>query len=62
MIVRELQGNAERHVCLYHRWCYSTAGELTGLPFRQGLKGEGGMPKDFDMRSRFPAKLKVAVA
>ncbi|MGH8698499.1 MAG: Rieske 2Fe-2S domain-containing protein, partial [Burkholderiales bacterium] len=23
MIVRELRGTAERHVCLYHRWCYS---------------------------------------
>ena len=59
MIVRELKGNAERLVCLYHRWCYSNAGELTGLPFRQGLKGEGGMPKDFDMRAVSPTKLKV---
>jgi anthranilate 1,2-dioxygenase large subunit len=59
MIVRELGGNAERLVCLYHRWCYSNAGELTGLPFRQGLKGEGGMPADFDMRAVSPRKLKV---
>ena len=59
MIVRELRGNVERHVCLYHRWTYSTAGELTGLPFRKGLKGEGGMPEDFDMKSVSPRKLKV---
>jgi len=59
MIVRELKGNAERLVCLYHRWCYSNAGELTGLPFRQGLKGEGGMPEDFDMHAVSPTKLKV---
>jgi anthranilate 1,2-dioxygenase large subunit len=59
MIVRELRGNAERLVCLYHRWCYSNAGELTGLPFRKGLKGEGGMPADFDMKSVSPKKLKV---
>src|SRR5262249_38368617 len=59
MIVRTLRGNADRHVCLYHRWCYSTAGELTGLPFRKGLKGEGGMPEDFDMKAVSPKKMKV---
>ncbi|MSQ88572.1 MAG: 3-phenylpropionate dioxygenase [Betaproteobacteria bacterium] len=59
MIVRELRGNAERLVCLYHRWCYSNAGELTGLPFRKGLKGEGGMPEDFDMQAVSPQRLRV---
>ena len=59
MIVRELRGNTARHVCLYHRWTYSTAGELTGLPFRKGLKGEGGMPDDFDMNAVSPRKMKV---
>jgi len=59
MIVRELRGNADRLVCLYHRWCYSNAGELTGLPFRQGLKGEGGMPKDFDLKKHSPQKMAV---
>lgn len=60
MIVRELRGNAERLVCLYHRWCYSNAGELTGLPFRKGIKGEGGMPEDFDMKAVSPQRLRVA--
>src|SRR3989441_2262535 len=60
MIVRSLRGNAERLVCLYHRWCYSNSGELTGLPFRKGLKGEGGMPQDFDMQAVSPRKLEVA--
>jgi anthranilate 1,2-dioxygenase large subunit len=60
MIVRSLRGNAERLVCLYHRWCYSSSGELTGLPFRKGLKGEGGMPQDFDMQAVSPRKLKLA--
>ena len=59
MIVRELRGNTARHVCLYHRWTYSTAGELTGLPFRKGLKGEGGMPEEFDMHAVSPRKMKV---
>jgi anthranilate 1,2-dioxygenase large subunit len=60
MITRVLKGNVERHVCLYHRWTYSHAGELTGLPFRKGLKGEGGMPDDFDMKAVSPKRLKVA--
>ncbi|TMI00639.1 MAG: 3-phenylpropionate dioxygenase [Betaproteobacteria bacterium] len=47
-------------MCLYHRWCYSNSGELTGLPFRKGLKGEGGMPQDFDMKAVSPRKLEVA--
>ena len=59
MIVRELRGNADRHVCLYHRWCYSGSGELTGLPFRKGLKGEGGMPEEFDPRKESPQKLAI---
>src|SRR3954463_4796000 len=59
MILRELRGNAERWVCLYPRWCYSNAGDLTGLPFRQGLKGEGGMPKDFDLKKNSPQKMAV---
>ncbi len=59
MIVRELRGNSATHVCLYHRWCYSAAGELTGLPFRRGLKGEGGMPAEFDLKAVSPRKLTV---
>src|SRR2546421_2591157 len=59
MIVRQVCGTAERHVCLYHRWCYSTAGELTGLPFRKGLKGEGGMPEDFNLKAESPRRLAV---
>ena len=60
MIVRTLRGNTDRHVCLYHRWCYAPTGELTGLPFRKGLKGEGGMPEDFDMKAVSPQRLRVA--
>lgn len=59
-IVRKTHGNASEHVCIYHRWCYRTDGELTGIPFRRGLKGEGGMPADFDMAAVSPKKLHVA--
>lgn len=59
-IVRKTHGNAPEHVCIYHRWCYRTDGELIGIPFRKGLKGEGGMPADFDMAAVSPKKLRVA--
>jgi anthranilate 1,2-dioxygenase large subunit len=60
-IVREPSGNAPQdHVCIYHRWCYSKSGELIGIPFKRGLKGEGGMPKDFDMKAASPKKLHLA--
>ncbi|MES2534498.1 MAG: Rieske 2Fe-2S domain-containing protein [Pseudomonadota bacterium] len=58
-IVRKTHGNADSHICIYHRWCYSNKGDLTGVPFRRGLKGEGGMPPDFDPKAISPAKLKV---
>lgn len=60
MIVRKTHGNAAEHVCIYHRWCYSTAGELIGVPFRRGIKGEGGMPADFEPAPHSPQKLRVA--
>ena len=58
-IVRKTHGNASEHVCIYHRWCYSPEGKLIGVPFRRGLKGQGGMPADFEMGSIGPQRLRV---
>ncbi len=44
---RSLRGNAKEFVCPYHQWTYDLAGNLQGVPFKRGLKKEGGMPKDF---------------
>src|ERR1700722_7484428 len=33
--------------CPYHAWSYDLAGSLTGVAFRQGVRGQGGMPDDF---------------
>lgn len=40
-------GNAKEFVCPYHQWVYGLKGDLIGVPFRRGVKGQGGMPKDF---------------
>ena len=45
---RETCGNAKDHSCIYHQWRYSLSGQLDSVPFSRGMKGEGGMPKDFD--------------
>ncbi|WP_029585708.1 FAD-dependent oxidoreductase [Bradyrhizobium sp. URHD0069] len=44
---RELSGNAKEFVCPYHQWSYDLKGNLAGVPFRRGVDGKGGMPKDF---------------
>ncbi len=60
LVRRELRGNAPEHICIYHRWCYGLDGKLLGLPFRRGLKGQGGMSADFDMAQHGLQQLKVA--
>jgi terephthalate 1,2-dioxygenase oxygenase component alpha subunit len=41
-------GNAKRLTCVYHAWSYDFTGKLVGVAFRNGVKGEGGMPPEFD--------------
>ena len=47
-LVRRLRGNADSHTCAYHQWCFGTDGDLIGVPQQRGVKGQGGMPGDFD--------------
>lgn len=45
---RQEYGNTRHFVCPYHQWSYDLAGRLRGVPFIKGVKGQGGMPEDFD--------------
>jgi len=58
-VCRDLRGNAQTHTCVYHQWAFDTAGELIGVPFRRGLGGKGGYPKDFDMADHGLQRLRV---
>ncbi len=40
-------GNVRNFTCVYHGWSYSLAGDLVGVAFQNGIKGEGGIPEDF---------------
>ena len=52
-------GNARSLACVYHAWNYSLKGDLIGVAFERGVKGEGGMPKDFDKSKHGLRKLRV---
>ena len=40
-------GSAKEFICPYHQWTYDLAGNLLGVPFRRGYRGQGGMQADF---------------
>lgn len=61
---RENFGNRKDYVCPYHQWAYDLKGNLLGLPFRRGVKQDGGvnggMPADFKLENHGLTRLKVA--
>jgi len=53
-------GNTKEITCIYHNWTYDLEGNLTGVAFRRGVRGLGGMPADAKPESEAPRKLRVA--
>jgi salicylate 5-hydroxylase large subunit len=53
-------GNAREFMCPYHQWTYDLAGKLIGVPFRRGVKQQGGMPADFRLEEHGLTRLSVA--
>lgn len=58
---RKKFGSANSLVCPYHQWNYGLDGQLLGMPFRRGVKGNGGMPEDFKMEDHGLNRLQVHV-
>ncbi len=53
------RGNAKEIACVYHNWTYDLRGNLTGVAFRRGIQGKGGMPADAKPESQAPRKLRL---
>ena len=58
-VVRRKRGHADTHTCIYHQWSYDVAGNLLGVPYRRGINGNGGYPKDFRPEEHSLEKLRV---
>jgi salicylate 5-hydroxylase large subunit len=54
------RGTAKEFVCPYHQWTYDLGGNLIGMPFRRGYRGQGGMPADFRLEEHGLQRLSVA--
>jgi phenylpropionate dioxygenase-like ring-hydroxylating dioxygenase large terminal subunit len=59
MMTIEPFGQTKKLYCVYHAWSYSLKGDLSHAAFSQGLRGEGGLPKDFKLSDHGLQKLRV---
>jgi phenylpropionate dioxygenase-like ring-hydroxylating dioxygenase large terminal subunit len=50
---------AKSFTCVYHAWSYDRRGNLTGVAFRHGVNGKGGMPSTFKTAEHGPRKLRI---
>lgn len=61
LLALDHQGKAATgFTCVYHGWSYSLQGELTGVAFKDGIKGQGGMPESFRLCDHGPRRLRLA--
>jgi phenylpropionate dioxygenase-like ring-hydroxylating dioxygenase large terminal subunit len=60
MICYRPSGNIPALTCPYHNWVYDFDGRLQSVAFHHGVRGQGGMPEDFDLRRHSLVRLKVA--
>ncbi|NQV58701.1 MAG: Rieske 2Fe-2S domain-containing protein [Alphaproteobacteria bacterium] len=59
LLCLERFGNAKAFTCVYHAWSYDHDGNLVGVAFQNGVKGEGGMPDDFRREEHGLRRLKI---
>lgn len=57
---QERSGRLRTLVCPYHQWSYDHDGNLIGVPFQKGVRGQGGMPVEFSREEHGLRKLQVA--
>jgi anthranilate 1,2-dioxygenase large subunit len=59
LLALENRGTAKDFTCVYHAWSYNLQGDLTGVAFKDGIGGKGGMPASFCMENHGPRKLRI---
>src|SRR5713101_3570706 len=59
LLVLNESGEARDIVFVYHNWSYDLCGNLTGVAFRKGLGGKGGMPQECRPETYGPRKLRL---
>lgn len=52
-------GNARELTCVYHNWVYDLRGKLTGVAFKRGVGGKGGLTEEFDQNQYGLMRLRV---
>jgi phenylpropionate dioxygenase-like ring-hydroxylating dioxygenase large terminal subunit len=61
LICMKERGHTKEFACVYHNWTYDLKGNLTGVAFRRGIQGMGGMPADSSPEQHAPRQLRVEV-
>ncbi|MDA0238509.1 MAG: Rieske 2Fe-2S domain-containing protein [Proteobacteria bacterium] len=61
MVCHHQSGNRKVFTCPYHNWSFDQKGNLVGVAFRNGVRGEGGMPASFNLADHGLETLRVDV-
>lgn len=61
LLCHKERGEAKEIACVYHNWTYDLCGKLTGVAFRRGIGGKGGMPPESNPEAHAPRQLRVEV-
>ena len=59
MLSQKRSGSSHKFACVYHAWSYDLDGNLTNVAFSKGVKGQGGMPDDFNKEDHPLRRIKI---